>query len=67
MTGRDAAVCLFAALTVISAAGLAGALRSCMRDGEPGTAAVIVTGASLLCGFYAACGWGWYVYTAVFG
>jgi len=62
---RELAVCLFAALTVISVAGLAGVLLALARGKAAGPAAVIVTGASLLCGVYAACGWAWFLATGV--
>jgi len=65
VTGRDAALCLFSALTVIAVAGLAGVLLALAKGKASGTAAIIVTGASLLCGLYAAMGWAWFLATGV--
>lgn len=65
MTGRDLAVCLFALLTVISVAGLTGVLLALARGKASGTAAVVVSGASVLCGLYAAYGWAWWLATGV--
>ena len=65
MSHRDLDACLFAALAVVAVAGLAGVLRTCLKGTEPGSVAIVVTGASMLCGIYAACGWGWFLATGV--
>jgi len=63
VTGRELAVCLFAALTVACPAGVAAAFKA-----EPRGSALAIPflGAGFVCGLYALLGWGWYVYTAVF-
>lgn len=62
MTHRDAAVCLFCVLTVASPAGLAGAFLAARRDSALD---VLLAGAGLLCGLYAALGWSWFLATGV--
>lgn len=62
MTHREAALCLFCALTVAAVAGVAGAVLTARR---PGAAPVLLAGAGLLCGLYALYGWGWFLFTGV--
>lgn len=65
MTGRGAAECLFAVLSVACAGGLAWVLRACMSGREPGCIAIVVTGLAMLCGLYACVGWAWVLATGV--
>lgn len=62
MTHRDAAVCLFCVLTVAAVAGVA---RAVLTSHRPGAAPVLLAAAGLLCGLYAALGWGWFLFTGV--